>query len=98
MDTATSLIDILDEKLASDDLRLPVFHPLALDLQRMLSLDEINIVAITGKISEDQALASQLLRCANSAFFSGLSKVSTIKDSILRLGTRQVTNIVLLAT
>jgi HD-like signal output (HDOD) protein len=39
-----------------------------------------------------------LLRFANSAFFSGLSKVSTIKDSILRLGTRQVTNIVLLTT
>jgi len=98
MNMTTSLIDVLDEKLASEELQLPVFPPLALHLQRMLSADEVDIDRVAAKINEDQALASQLLRCANSAFFSGLSKVSTIKDSIMRLGTRQVTNVILMAT
>lgn len=98
MNSATSLIDIVDAKLNSEDLRLPVFPPLAVQLQQMLSADEVQIEAVSAKVSEDQAVASQLLRCANSAFFSGLSKVSTIRDSIMRLGTRQVTNVVLMAT
>jgi putative nucleotidyltransferase with HDIG domain len=35
---------------------------------------------------------------ANSTFFTGLSKVTTVKDAIMRLGVKQVTNLVLLVT
>jgi HD-like signal output (HDOD) protein len=49
-------------------------------------------------ILEDQALSSHVLRMANSAFFGGLSKVTTIRDAIVRLGARQVTNIVTVVT
>jgi putative nucleotidyltransferase with HDIG domain len=94
----TSLVEIIHEHLASDQLHLPVFPPLALQLQDILAQDNCNIQQVAAKIMEDQALASHLLRVANSAFFTGLSKVSTIKDAIVRLGVKQVTSIVMLVT
>jgi HD-like signal output (HDOD) protein len=93
-----SLMDIIQEHLASEQLQLPVFPPLALQLQDMLAQENVNINQVAAKIVEDPAIASQLLRMANSAFFAGLSKVSTIKDAILRLGSRQVTNLIILVT
>lgn len=97
MSTTIPLKSILDEKVNSDDLYLPVFPALALQLQAMMSSDEVSIEALCSKIGEDQALVTELLRASNSAFYSGLSEISTIKDAIMRLGTRQATNIILLA-
>jgi HD-like signal output (HDOD) protein len=98
MTESTSLVEIIQEHLASEQLQLPVFPPLALQLQQMLAQDNVNINHVAAKMTEDPALASHLLRVANSAFFAGLSKVSTIKDAILRLGSRQVTSLVMLVT
>jgi HD-like signal output (HDOD) protein len=98
MADTTSLIDIMQEHLTSEQLQLPVFPPLALQLQNLLHRENANINQIAAMIAEDQAVASHLLRVANSAFFAGLSKVSTIKDAILRLGCQQVTSLVLLVT
>jgi putative nucleotidyltransferase with HDIG domain len=92
------LVDIIQQHLASEQLQLPVFPPLAAELQQMLTQEDCNINHVAAKIMEDQALASHLLRLANSAFFSGLSKVATVKDAIMRLGIKQVTNLVLLVT
>jgi len=98
MTDSLSLMDIVQEHLASERLHLPVFPPLVLQLQDMLARDEVSMQQVAAKIMEDQALASQLLRVANSAFFSGLSKVLTVKDAIIRLGAKQVINILALVT
>jgi HD-like signal output (HDOD) protein len=47
---------------------------------------------IAGVLSKDQALASEVLKQANSAFYSGLRGVQTIQDAIMRLGSSQVFN------
>lgn len=96
MSTATSLVDVIQEYLTSEDLYLPVFPRLAMEVQDMLSQAECNINRVAAKIMEDPALASHLLRVGNSAFFTGLSKVTTVRDAIMRLGTKQVTNLVLM--
>ena len=98
MTTTMSLIEILNEQLESEQLQLPVFPNLATELQRMLASENANIDKISAKIAGDQVLASQLLRVANSAFFNGLNKVSRIRDSIMRLGSRQVTSLIFMIT
>ena len=98
MNATMSLMEILEQRLASGKVQLPVFPPLALQLQAMLAGDDADIDKIAQKIARDQALASQLLRVSNSAFYSGLSKITTIRDSIVRIGTQQVINLVHLAT
>ena len=47
---------------------------------------------IAAIIAKDQALAGQMLKLANSAFFAGLNRVRTIRESIMRLGVNQVYN------
>ena len=98
MTNTMSLVEILNELLVSEQLQLPVFPPLALEVQKMLACDDADFDEISAKIAGDQVLASQLLRLANSAFFSGLNKVSRIRDSITRLGSRQVTTLILMIT
>jgi len=96
--TNISLIDIVNERLNSEKLELPVLPNLAIELQSMLTSDGADIEHISAKIAADQVLASQLLRVANSAFYSGLNKVSRIRDSVMRVGTRQVSSLVFMIT
>lgn len=93
-----SLVDVINERISSNELQLPVFHQTALKLQELLQRDDASIGQIARLITVDQALTSQVLRVANSAFFAGLSKVATIRDAVIRLGTKQVTNVVTLVT
>src|SRR5215813_11141852 len=93
-----SLVDIIHDRVSSKALQLPVFHHVALKLMNVLAQEDYSIAQVAQMILEDQALSSHVLRMANSAFFGSLSKVTTIRDAIVRLGARQVTNIVTVVT
>src|SRR5438128_6819599 len=93
-----SLVDIVHERVSSKTLQLPVFHHVALKLMHVLAKEGYSIAQVAQMIIEDQALSSHVLRMANSAFFGGLSKVTTIRDAIVRLGAKQVTNVVTVVT
>src|SRR4029450_256685 len=93
-----SLVGIIHERVSSKTLQLPVFHHVALKLMNVLAQEDYSIAQVAQMIIEDQALSSHVLRMANSAFFGGLSPVTTIRDAIVRLGARQVTNIVTVVT
>jgi len=79
-------------------IELPVFNPVALELLQLLGNPAIDIDAIVTTINEDQALSAQVLKMANSAAFAGLIRSETIKDSAIRLGTRQITNLAMAAS
>jgi HD-like signal output (HDOD) protein len=95
---AKSLVDIIHERVSSQALQLPVFHHVALKLMHALEKEDYSIAQVAQMIIEDQALSSHVLRMANSAFFGGLSTVTTIRDAIVRLGAKQVTNVVTVVT
>jgi len=96
---ATAIIpETVRKLLASQPIELPIFHPVAIKLQRMLSdydftVDEVSQVAI-----EDQALATQMLKMANSPMYMGRTKVATIKEAVIRLGAQQVINLAIAAS
>jgi len=96
--TANPLIEAVGNHLAGSRPDLPPFHPLALRLQEMLREDDYDIDDVVGLISNDQALAGEILKVANSPLFCGLNKVATIQDATIRLGSREVTNLVMLTT
>lgn len=91
-------VEIVKEQLESDSLNLPVFHPIAVKLQAILSNKDFNIDQVVALIIKDQALTSQILRLANSAFFSGLAKVTTITDAVVRLGAQEIASVTMLAS
>jgi HD-like signal output (HDOD) protein len=98
MPAEKSLVDILHERVSAKALQLPVFHHVALKLMHILAKEDYSIAQVAQLITEDQTLSSHVLRAANSAFFGGLSQITTIRDAIVRLGARQVTQVVTVVT
>ncbi|MCE5333115.1 MAG: HDOD domain-containing protein [Desulfobacteraceae bacterium] len=85
-----SLLEIVKRSAASEKLSLPVFPRAASELQKIIGDEKVSIDDIAAIIEKDQSLASQMLKLANSAFFSGLNRVRTIREAIMRLGLNQV--------
>lgn len=85
-----SLQDIFIKAVSSDKLQLPAFPAVAMKLQKALRDRNTRIADLEAMIIGDQALASQILRVANSSFYKGLQKITTIQKAIVRLGIRQV--------
>ena len=84
--------------LASQPIELPIFHPVALKLQRMLSNYDFTVDEVSQVACEDMSLASQMLKIANSPMYMGRTKVATIKEAVIRLGAQQVINLVIAAS
>ncbi len=85
------------QTLATQPIDLPVFNAVALNVLELTSKTDTNINDIVSSICEDQSLAAQVLKMANSAAFAGLSRMDTIKASVVRLGAKQVANLVMTA-
>ncbi|MDX9785172.1 MAG: HDOD domain-containing protein [Desulfobacterales bacterium] len=98
MNETTSFKDIIDAHLTSNQVELPVFDKTALKIQQETAKPEPDIAEIESLIITDQALTGQVIKMANTAFFRGLTKVATVRDAIVRLGTDQVCAIVILVT
>jgi HD-like signal output (HDOD) protein len=94
----TSIVELIKERLAAGALSVPVFHAVALRLQQVLARPDFSMEDVHQLINADPGLASQVLRAANSSFYTGLSKVGTIRDAIIRLGAREVANLAMVTT
>lgn len=93
-----SLIDVINRFIESDAVVLPVFNSAAASIQQELAKNEPSIQVIEKIITADQALATQVLKIANSSFYRGLTEVGTVRASIMRLGMKEIEKVVLLAT
>jgi putative nucleotidyltransferase with HDIG domain len=94
-------LSLLEQALAFAEERqitLPVFSDVALKVQKASREERYDISEIERAIESDPALVAEVLRAANSAFFGGLSEVSSIRAAVLRLGLQRVANLVFLAS
>lgn len=98
MNAEAPLLVQLKEFAAKKRITLPVFSTVARDLQQAARSDRYDITAIERAVDSDPALAAEVLRAANSAFFGGLAQVTTIRSAIVRLGFKQVANLAFMAT
>lgn len=79
-------------------IELPVFNPVALELLQLLADHEADITEVIETIQKDPSLSIQILRMANSSAYTGRYKSETIKDSVNRLGARQISNLAMAAS
>ncbi len=93
-----SLIEIADEFIASDKTVLLPFDRNTLRIQQEIGKEEPDVRLLEKLVVSDPALTSQLLRMANSAFYRGLTKISTVRNAIIRIGITEIANIVTLIT
>ena len=92
---------LLDQALAfaeAKKITLPVFSDVALKVQKASREERYDIGEIEKAIESDPVLVAEVLRASNSAFFGGLTQVSSIRNAVLRLGLQRVTNLVFLAS
>jgi len=85
---------LINERLDSGDVELPVFDEIALRIHREVRENKLDAELICKILKEDLALVTELLRMANSSFFAGVSPVGNLREAAARLGVRQVASIV----
>ncbi len=64
--------------------------PAATEVARLLQDPETDIKTIVKAIEYDPGMASNILRMANSAYYGFSEKVSSVRDAIVRLGTKSI--------
>jgi HD-like signal output (HDOD) protein len=98
MSNELSFLEIVQQHLESNDTCLPPFNATAQRIQQEIMKEEPDVQLIEQLIVRDQAITSQVLRVANSSFYKGLVKATTVRNAVLRLGINEVSNMVTLVT
>jgi HD-like signal output (HDOD) protein len=93
-----SLLEIINTHLSSDKIKLPVFSPIAMRIQKEIASEDPDVILIEKLICNDVALTGSVLKVANSSFYKGLTQVATIRNAIVRLGVNEISNMVMLIT
>ena len=94
METQSSLVGLIENYAVAENIRLPAFDATALRIQKEVAKEEPDSRLIEKLIVSDQSLTGEVLRVSNSSFYKGLAQVATVRDAIIRLGTKEVSNIV----
>ena len=84
--------------LSTQPIDLPVFHPIAMRLVHLLQASDFTMNQVTDLANEDQSLAGQILKMANSPLYIGRVRTETVKEAVVRLGAQEVTNLAMAAS
>lgn len=93
-----SIDERIKEYLSEPGSELPIFDRTAFQIQQEASKTDPDQDRIINFIIQDQILAAEVLKVANSPFFRGISKVGRIQDAVLRLGLNEIVNCVMMVT
>jgi putative nucleotidyltransferase with HDIG domain len=96
--TELSLLQRLQQYIASGKLELPVISPLALRIQALASDSDYDMNEVERQIQSDQVVTAEVLRAANSAFYAGLAQIKTVRAAVVRLSIQKVARLVFLVS
>ena len=94
MEAEQPLVGMIEHYVKLKTVKLPAFNATALRIQKEVAKEEADIRLIEKLIVSDQSLTGEVLRVSNSSFYKGLTQVTSIRDAIVRLGIKEVSNIV----
>lgn len=99
MNNLNSLDDLVRQIIIKNKKDIPVFSRTAFKVQQeFLKSSDPDMDKVIQLIRKDQSLAADVIARANSVFFKGISKVTTIKEAATRLGLTELANCVMMAT
>ena len=78
------------EALVDQAYELAPFPAIAMRVMEVAESDRFSAYDLAAVISADQALSVKLLRLANSAYYGFARRISTVRDSVVLLGFREV--------
>jgi putative nucleotidyltransferase with HDIG domain len=84
------LARLLDDRLTSGRVDLPIFPSSASEIVGMGSAEEMDLRRLTDTVQRDPTLVAHVLRMANSPAFAPSSPVVSLPQAVARLGARRV--------
>lgn len=84
--------------IRSQSIELPTYPGVALKLQKLLSGGDYGLDALAKMVQTDQALATNVMRAANSAFYRASAPASKLDAAISRIGAKELCNIAIAGT
>ncbi|MCR9245374.1 MAG: HDOD domain-containing protein [bacterium] len=94
MSIATAdLSQIFARKIAEKQLQLPTMPGTAAEVMNLCQQDDTDAKKLSEVVHNDQTIASQVLRVANSAAYAGQVPVTSLQQAVSRLGLQLITEI-----
>jgi len=87
-------IEAVSHRLYSENFQLPVMPGVMTQLVALLADEKSSFHDMAKLIMTDQVLISNILKIANSSFYGGSGQVDSLQFAIVRLGMREIVNIV----
>jgi putative nucleotidyltransferase with HDIG domain len=84
----------IEKGLDRDDVTLPIFNQVALEMQRLITSGNYSLSDIGKVVMRDPGLVSDVLKMANSSFYGGLTPAKTVHEASVRLGAKSIYNLV----
>ena len=85
--------DTLEQALQSGSLEVPMLPSTVIELMEACSDESIGAALVSTMIERDQALASNVLRMANSAAYAPKNPIGSLQDAVSRLGITTIRDI-----
>ncbi|MCA9564012.1 MAG: HDOD domain-containing protein, partial [Myxococcales bacterium] len=89
-----SLIKKVTATIERSHHHLPPFPAVALEVMSLVHQPDVAINELVRLVNQDQALTVQLLRVANSAYFSRGEQIKSARQAIVRLGMRETAMVI----
>jgi putative nucleotidyltransferase with HDIG domain len=87
----------LKQKILNSIKELPAMPPVVLEIQNLLSANDITTKKISDIIETDQSITAKVLKIANSAYYGMSGKISTIQQASRVLGLMGLSEVVTMA-
>jgi putative nucleotidyltransferase with HDIG domain len=84
---------MIDKILKSLD-HIPAFPITILKVSEMLRDDDYSVASMVDLIKYDQAMAANIMKMSNSAYFGSRQKIGTLRDAVVYLGKNNLIRIV----
>ncbi|MCU0821342.1 MAG: HDOD domain-containing protein, partial [Spirochaetes bacterium] len=85
----------IKDQILNDINGLPAFPENVLVLQRLCRERHVQIEKIVEKIMMDPALTADILKLANSAYFTGIRKIENLNEAVVRIGLKNLYNLLI---
>jgi len=97
-DSIQSMSLILQQRIINGELDLPLLPKVAGSVVAMTQDEDSDMQGLANLIQGDQALASRVMKIANSPAYRGVNPMSSLQQAIARLGMQSIAEIALAAS
>ncbi|MEI6127584.1 MAG: HDOD domain-containing protein [Pseudomonadota bacterium] len=95
MDKIQFFTQAIQDELSKKNIALPIPSGVAVNLNELLGKEDISYSDISRIAEKDPSLTAKLLNLANSSYYSGIVRTTTIEQAVSRIGITGVKNLLM---